>query len=62
MRAEKVVKQIASDPYSYKELTGRFKELHSARFGDHRIIYSINEPTGEIVLLALEARGTVYKY
>ena len=49
------------DPYSFKELAGKFKEIRNARFGDHRINYSINESKNEIILLALESRSSVYK-
>ncbi|MFI5419998.1 MAG: type II toxin-antitoxin system RelE/ParE family toxin [Nitrososphaerales archaeon] len=61
LRAEKVVEQLISDPYSFKELAGKFKSLRSARFGDHRIIYSVNERAKEIILLAIEPRSSVYE-
>jgi mRNA-degrading endonuclease RelE of RelBE toxin-antitoxin system len=61
IRAEKIVEELTLDPYSFKELSGRFKGLRSARFGDHRIIYSINGAANEIILLAIEARSNVYK-
>lgn len=38
-----IIKEIIEDPYSYKELKGQLKNLRSARFGDFRIIYRINE-------------------
>ena len=53
--------EVASDPYSFKELWGRFRGLRSARFGDHRIIYSIVEERRQIVLLAVEPRGSAYE-
>lgn len=59
-RASKVIEGLLSDPYTYKELAGKFKGIRSARFGDHRIIYSINETRKQIVLLVIEARGSVY--
>ncbi len=55
------INELVVDPYSFKELAGKFKEIRSARFGDHRIIYSINESKKEIILLALESRSSVYK-
>ncbi|MGA2664197.1 MAG: hypothetical protein ABSF83_04565 [Nitrososphaerales archaeon] len=42
-RAQELVRAIADDPYSFKELRGRFRELRSARFGAHRVIYTIRE-------------------
>jgi len=60
-RARSTVEEIASDPYSFKELRGRFRRLRSARFGDHRIIYTINADRKEIVLLAVEPRGSAYE-
>ena len=59
-RSRKVIDDILRDPYSYRELSGRYNELRSARFGDHRIIYAIRESAKEIVLLAVEARSSVY--
>ncbi|MBI4257502.1 MAG: type II toxin-antitoxin system RelE/ParE family toxin [Thaumarchaeota archaeon] len=59
-RARQTLVELARDPYSFKELRGRFRDLRSARFGDHRIIYAINENSKEIVLLAVEPRGSAY--
>ncbi|MGI0079739.1 MAG: type II toxin-antitoxin system RelE family toxin [Nitrososphaerales archaeon] len=61
LRAQKVIEELVTDPYSCKELAGRFKDLRSARFGDHRVIYSINETAKEIIFLAVESRSSVYK-
>ena len=60
-RARRTVEEIANDPYSFKELRGRFRSLRSARFGGHRIIYTINAGRKEIVLLAVEPRGSAYE-
>lgn len=60
-RARQTLEDIAKDPRSFKELKGRFKGLRSARFGDHRLIYTVNERRKEIVLLAVEPRGTAYE-
>ncbi len=60
-RAQRLIQELVLDPYSYKELTGKFREIRSARFGDHRIIYAIDETRKEIVLLALEPRSSIYK-
>src|SRR5437899_2939082 len=37
------LKDITENPYSFKELKGRFRNLRSARFGNHRIIYTVTE-------------------
>jgi mRNA-degrading endonuclease RelE of RelBE toxin-antitoxin system len=60
-RARGTLEDIASDPYSFKELKGRFKSLRSARFGGHRIIYTIIANRKEVVLLAVEPRGSAYE-
>lgn len=60
-RAQRILEEITSDPYSFKELRGRFRDLRSARFGGHRVIYTINEDRKEIVLLSAEARASVYE-
>lgn len=55
-----VILQIAEDPYSYKELKGELKNLRSARFGDFRIIYKINEKQKFVEFIAVGHRGSVY--
>lgn len=60
-KARSTVEEIASDPYTFKELRGKFRSLRSARFGGHRIIYTINAGRTEIVLLAVEPRGSAYE-
>jgi len=55
-----VIAQLAQDPYSYKELRGQLKDLRSARFGDFRIIYGINEKQKIVELIAVGHRGSVY--
>jgi mRNA-degrading endonuclease RelE of RelBE toxin-antitoxin system len=55
------LEEIVRDPYSFKELRGRFRNLRSARFGDRRIIYTINRDRKEIILLAVEPRGSAYE-
>ena len=60
-RSTDLSKEIASDPHSFKELWGKFRGLRSARFGGHRIIYAIKEDKNQVVLLAVEPRGSVYE-
>lgn len=59
-RSRQTLLDIASDPYSFKELKGRFRNLRSARFGDRRIIYTVVEQKKEVVLLAVEPRRSAY--
>jgi mRNA-degrading endonuclease RelE of RelBE toxin-antitoxin system len=60
-RSSQTLEEIANDPYSFKELKGKFKNLRSARFGKQRIIYTIIESKKEVVLLAVEPRSSVYE-
>lgn len=60
VRARSTLQEISVDPYSFKELRGRYQDLRSARFGSHRIVYTINQERSEVVLLAVEPRGSAY--
>jgi len=60
-RSRQTLEEIANDPYSFKELKGKFRNLRSARFSKHRIIYTITESKKEVVLLAVEPRSSVYE-
>jgi mRNA-degrading endonuclease RelE of RelBE toxin-antitoxin system len=60
-RSRQTLEEIANDPYSFKELKGKFRDLRSARFGKHRIIYTIIESKKEVILLAVEPRSSVYE-
>ena len=60
-RSKQTLEEIANDPYSFKELKGKFRNLRSARFGKHRIIYTIIEWKKEVALLAVEPRSSVYE-
>jgi len=61
LRARETLKAIVQEPYSFKQLRGRYQDLRSARFGNHGILYSIKEDEKEIVLFALEPRSQVYQ-
>lgn len=61
LRARKTIEEIANDPYSLKQLRGKYQELRSARLGNYRIVYAIKEQGKEIVLLAIELRGAIYR-
>lgn len=60
-RSKHALEEIVNVPYSFKELKGKFRNLRSARFGKHRIIYTIVEPRKEVILLAVEPRRSVYE-
>ena len=60
-RSKQTLEEIANDPYSFKELKGKFRHLRSARFGKHRIIYTVIESKKEVILLAVEPRRSVYE-
>jgi mRNA-degrading endonuclease RelE of RelBE toxin-antitoxin system len=60
-RSKQTLEEIAKTPYSFKELKGKFRNLRSARFGKHRIIYTIIEAKKEVILLAAEPRRSVYE-
>ena len=60
-RSRQTLEEIVNDPYSFKELKGKFRNLRSARFGKHRIIYTIIEGKKAVILLAVEPRRSVYE-
>jgi mRNA interferase RelE/StbE len=51
---------IAPDPYSGKELKGRYKGLFSYRFSDYRIVYEIRKKQLIVVVLRIRHRKHVY--
>ncbi|MBN2442293.1 MAG: type II toxin-antitoxin system RelE/ParE family toxin [Spirochaetales bacterium] len=51
---------VAKDPYSGRELKGKYKGLYSYRFADYRIIYQINDDEIEILILRIRHRKDVY--
>ena len=55
-----VITELVRDPYSYKELKGQLADLRSARFGDFRIIYRINEEQKAVELISVGHRASVY--
>lgn len=60
-RSKQALEEIANDPHSFKELKGKFRDLRSARFGKHRMTYTIIESKKEVILLAVEPRRSVYE-
>jgi mRNA interferase RelE/StbE len=60
-RALKLIEEvIAKDPYSGKQLKGKYKGLFSYRFSDFRIIYEIVQQKLLIVVLRVRHRRDVY--
>jgi len=51
---------IAQDPYSGKQLKGKYSGLFSYRFSDYRIIYELKQKALTIVILRIRHRKTVY--
>ncbi|MBN1696476.1 MAG: type II toxin-antitoxin system RelE/ParE family toxin [Spirochaetales bacterium] len=43
-----------------KELKGKYRGLYSYRFSDYRIVYRINKPAIEILILRIRHRKNVY--
>lgn len=53
---------LADNPYRVgKALRLELAGLHSARRGDFRIIYRIDEEAAQIVIVAIEHRADVYR-
>jgi mRNA interferase RelE/StbE len=51
---------IAQDPYSGKQLKGKYSGLFSYRFSDYRIIYELKQKALTIVILRIRHRKNVY--
>ena len=51
---------IAKDPFSGKQLKGKYTGLLSYRFSDYRIIYEIRQQKLLVVILRIRHRKDVY--
>ena len=51
---------IAHDPYSGKELKGKYKGLFSYRFAEYRIVYEVKKKQLIVVVLRIRHRKHVY--
>lgn len=60
-RARQLIKEIQTEPYGFKELGGRLKGLRSARFGNYRIVYSIDERQRAVILASVRPRERAYE-
>ncbi len=60
-RARRLIKEIQANPYAFKELSGKLRGLRSARFGDYRIIFAINERQKTVILFSVRPRERAYE-
>jgi len=60
-RARQLIKEIQVNPYAFKELGGKLRGLRSARFGDYRIIFAIDERQKVVILFSVRPRERVYE-
>jgi len=54
------VEDLKVRPYSFKRLHGELEGLYSMRVGDYRLIFTIDEDKGRVVLLSVAHRSRVY--
>jgi mRNA interferase RelE/StbE len=60
--AVKVKDYLAKEPLTLgKPLQGIFKGLHRYRYGDYRIVYSIDRSNENVIILRIGHRKEVYK-
>jgi mRNA interferase RelE/StbE len=55
------VEDLKVCPYSFKRLHGELEGLYSMRVGDYRIIFTIDEDKGRVVLISAAHRTRVYE-
>jgi len=60
-RTLKKLKELETKPYSFKRLHGPLAGRYTLRIGDYRIIYTIDEDGGKVVLHTIAHRRMVYK-
>jgi len=60
-RIWKLLEQIQEEPHSYKPLSGQLSGMRSARVGDLRVLYIVEENEKRIVLLRVGHRERVYE-
>lgn len=60
--AAKIKDYLAKEPLTLgKPLQGIFKGLHRYRYGDYRIIYSIDRSNEHVIILRIGHRKNIYK-
>jgi len=52
---------IANPQRVGKQLRGQLAGIHSARRGTYRVLYRINEPAREVLVLRIQRRRDVYR-
>ena len=60
-RARQLIEKIQAEPYTFKELSGNLRGLRSARFGNYRIVYTVDEKRKAIVLASIRPRERAYE-
>lgn len=60
-RVLKLIAEVQDAPYSYKPLGGQLSSARSARAGDLRLIYAVDESQKLIVLLQAGHRERIYE-
>jgi mRNA-degrading endonuclease RelE of RelBE toxin-antitoxin system len=60
-RIWKLLEEIQEEPHSYKLLSGQLSGMRSARTGDLRLLFIIEEKEKRIVLLQVGYRERVYE-
>lgn len=59
---ERVKNYLVQNPEKIgKPLKGIFKGLFRYRFGDYRILYAIDKPENQIIVLYIDHRKDIYK-
>jgi len=56
------VEDLKARPYLFKGLHGELEGLYSMRVGDYRIIFTIDEDKGRVVLLSVAHRRKAYDF
>lgn len=60
-RIKEALRSLAQNPLSGKALIEEFKDYHSYRVGNFRIIYSINDSKKILHLVAIGPRASIYE-
>jgi len=59
-RIAESVEDLKVRPHSFKRLHGELKGLYSMRVGDYRIIFTVDEDKGRVVLISAAHRRRAY--
>jgi mRNA interferase RelE/StbE len=60
-RILQTIELLKADPYVGKHLRGQLDGFRSLRVGDFRVIYTVEESTGTVILRAVGHRSVVYE-